>query len=182
MAKPVELDNGTFFKTQSEAKKYFKSILNSSNSDMTIASYDEEFSNILALYKRHPEFHCKTEDISQIKEFIVKDSGQFHTRCFHVIHHDGSIADWSYLSALSTQLKSQFECFIDGARALLESSSYRFRDESFKNKCTDFIISRGFTVGNFPSEWVSEPGKLQYRSSLTICISKDFVNWYKQND
>lgn len=182
MAKPVELDNGTLFKTQSEAKKYFKSILNSSNSDVTITTHDEEFSNILALYKRHPEFHWKTANIAQIKEFIIKDSGQFHTRCFHVIHHDGSIADWSYLSALSTQLKSQFECFIDGAKNLLESSSYRFRDENFKKKCADFIISRGFAVDNFPSEWVSKPGKLQYRSSLTISISKDFINWYKQND
>ncbi|MCO7051414.1 DCL family protein, partial [Proteus terrae] len=112
----------------------------------------------------------------------IKNSGQFNTRCFHVIHHDGSIADWSYLLALSVQLKSSFECFVDGAKALLESSSYRFRDENFKNKCADFIISQGFTVDTFPSEWISKPGKLQYRSSLTSCISTNFINWYKKHD
>ncbi|MBF4443364.1 DUF3223 domain-containing protein, partial [Vibrio anguillarum] len=35
MAKPVELANGTSFKTQTEAKKYFKSILNSSRPEKT---------------------------------------------------------------------------------------------------------------------------------------------------
>ncbi|RMZ61524.1 DUF3223 domain-containing protein, partial [Vibrio anguillarum] len=60
MAKPVELANGTSFKTQTEAKKYFKSILNSSRPEKTFTPSEDEFSNILALYKRHPEFHWKT--------------------------------------------------------------------------------------------------------------------------
>lgn len=182
MAKPVELVNGTSFKTQSEAKTYFKSILNSSPLDKAFAPHDEEFSNILALYKRHPEFHWKTKDVSQIKEFIIKNSGQFHTRCFHVVHHDGSLADWSYQTAISSQLKSQFQCFMDGARSLLESRSYSFRDEGFKTKCISFIESRGFAIDTFPSNWISRPGKLQYRSSLTDDISKDFVNWYEKNE
>jgi len=182
MAKPVVLANGTSFKTQSEAKKYFKHILNSSPFGKTFAPHDEEFSNILALYKRHPEFHWKTEDESQIKEFTIKSSGQFNTRCFHVVHHDGSLADWSYKTAISSQLKSQFQCFMDGARFLLESRSYSFRDADFKTKCISFIESRGFDSDSFPSNWISRPEKLQYRSSLTADISKDFVTWYEKNE
>lgn len=181
MAKPVDLANGTSFKTQAEAKEYFKSILNSSSLDKTFTPHDEEFSNILALYKRHPEFHWKSKEESQIKAFAIKNSGQFHTRCFHAVHHDGSIADWSYKTAISSQLKTQFQCFMDGARALLESSSYNFRDADFKTKCTSFIESRGFTTDTFPASWVSTPDKLQYRSSLTDEVSKDFVNWYEKN-
>lgn len=181
MAKPVELANGTSFKTQSEAKKYFKSILNSSSLDKTFTLNDKEFSSILALYKRHPEFHWKTRDVSQIKEFTIKNSGQFHTKCFHVVHHDGSLADWSYITAISSQLKTQFQCFMDGARLLLESSSYNFRDADFKAKCISFIESQGFNIDTFPSNWISTPDKLQYRSSLTNDISRDFVNWYERN-
>ncbi|WP_255555517.1 DUF3223 domain-containing protein [Enterovibrio paralichthyis] len=180
MAKPVELANGTSFKTQSEAKKYFKSILNSSPFDKTFTTHDEEFSNILALYKRHPEFHWKTKDVSQIKEFTIKSSGQFRTRCFHVVHQDGSLADWSYITAISSQSKSQFQCFMDGARSLLESHSYSFRDADFKTKCVSFIESRGFATDTFPSNWISRPEKLQYRSSLTDDVSKDFLNWYEE--
>ncbi|HIF9173768.1 TPA: DUF3223 domain-containing protein [Photobacterium damselae] len=182
MAKPVELVNGTSFKTQSEAKKYFKSILNSSEFEKTITPNDDEFSNILALYKRHPEFHWKTKDAIQIKEFVIKDSGQFNTKCFHAVHHDGSLADWSYITAINCHSKSQFQCFMDGARSLLESRSYNFRDADFKTKCISFIEYQGFTKDAFPSNWVSTPDKLQYRSSLTQDISKDFVNWYEKND
>lgn len=181
MAKSVELANGTSFKTQSEAKKYFQSILNSSSPDKTFTPNDIEFSNILALYKRHPEFHWRTKDTSLIKEFIIKNSGQFHTKCFHVVHQDGSLADWSYITAISSQLKSQFQCFMDAARALLESSSYRFRDADFKAKCVSFIESQGFTTDTFPSNWISTPDKLQYRSSLSIDISEDFISWYEKH-
>lgn len=181
MAKPVELANGTSFKTQTEAKKYFKSILNSSRPEKTFTPSEDEFSNILALYKRHPEFHWKTKDASQIKEFVIKSSGQFHTKCFHVVHHDGSLSDWSYITAISSQPKSQFQCFIDGARFLLESSSYSFRDADFKAKCVSFIESKGFTTDTFPSSWISTPDKLQYRSNLTDDVSRDFVNWYEKN-
>lgn len=181
MAKPVKLDNGTSFKTQTEAKKYFKSILNSSSPEKTFTPSDDEFSNILALYKRHPEFYWKTKDASQIREFVIRNSGQFHTKCFHVVHHDGSLADWSYTTAISSQPKNQFQCFMDGARSLLESSSYSFRDADFKTKCVNFIESKGFTTDTFPSNWISTPDKLQYRSNLTDDISGDFVNWYEKN-
>lgn len=181
MAKSVELANGTSFKTQSEAKKYFQSILNSSSPDKTFTPNDIEFSNILALYKQHPEFHLKTKDTFLIKEFIIKNSGQFHTKCFHVVHQDGSLADWSYITAISSQLKSQFQCFMDAARALLESSSYRFRDADFKAKCVSFIESQGFTTDTFPSNWISTPDKLQYRSILSIDISENFINWYEKH-
>jgi len=182
MAKPFELSNGTSFKTQSEAKKYFKSILDSSPYEKTFTPHDKEYSNILALYQRHPEFHLKTKNLSQIKEFKIKNSGQFNTKCFHTVHHDGSLADWSYPTAISSKPKTKFQCFMDGARALLESSSYSFRDTDFKAKCISFIESQGFTTDTFPSNWISKPEKLQYRSSLTDEISKDFVIWYEKND
>ncbi|MCG9755791.1 DCL family protein [Shewanella insulae] len=181
MAKRVELANGTSFKTQSEAMRYFKFILNSSPLDKTFTPHDEEFSNILALYKQHPEFHWKTKDVTQVKEFMIKSSGQFHTKCFHVVHHDGSLADWSYKTAISMQLKTQFQCFMDGARSLLETSSYSFRDADFKAKCVSFIESKGFTIDTFPTNWISSPEKLQYRSSLTADVSEDFVDWYEKN-
>ncbi|WP_017216135.1 DUF3223 domain-containing protein [Pseudoalteromonas sp. NJ631] len=181
MAKPVVLANGTMFKTQTEAKAYFSTILNSSCSGKRFTPNDEEFSNILALYQRHPEFDWKTRDISDIKEFTIKNSGEFNTKCFHVVHFDGSIADWSYVSAISSRAKSQFQCFIDGARSLLESSSYSFRDADFKDKCTIFIESQGFTTDNFPSSWISAPERLQYRSSLTNDIASQFVIWYEKN-
>lgn len=182
MAKPVQLANGTCFKTQSEAKSHFKAILNANRHQAAITPHDEEFSDVLALYKQHPEFHWKTKDEHNVKEFIIKNTGQFKTRCFHVVHHDGSLADWSYITAISGQLKSQFECFADGARHLLSSGSYEFRDPNFKVKCISFIESRGFTINSIPSKWISAPDKLQYHSSLTECISKEFVDWYERNE
>ncbi|MEZ8391560.1 MULTISPECIES: DUF3223 domain-containing protein [Vibrio] len=181
MAKPVDLENGTCFKTQSQAIAYFKGILNSEKKQETRYSNAHPlFSDLLALYRRHPEFSMKSGGL-EVQEFIAKNSGQYNTRCFHALHIDGSEADWSYKAAVNSQGKSRFQCFTDAARYLLESSSSNFRDSNFSLNCKKFLEFRCVTQDSIPDDWVSSPEKLQYRSTLSNHISKDFIQWYEKN-
>ncbi|MEJ6534696.1 DUF3223 domain-containing protein [Pseudoalteromonas lipolytica] len=180
MAKPITLSNGISFNSQTEAIEYFKKVL---NSETEIARNHPEFSNILALYTRHPEFEWKSVSEDNVERFSIRSSGQFNTKCFHAIHYSSSEdADWSYVTAIKSKAKSNFQCFTDAARSLLESSEYKFRDPNFTFKCRAFIEEQGFSQDSFPNEWVSKPAKLQYRSTLSSVISSRFVDWYLKYD
>ncbi|KPH95155.1 hypothetical protein AMS58_07295 [Pseudoalteromonas porphyrae] len=178
MAKPIQLQSGISFQTQSQAIEYFKKIL---NTETVISRSHPEFANVLALYLRHHEFTLKSGSEDNINMFCIKNTGQFNTKCFHAIHFDDSTdADWSYKSAITAKEKTNFQCFTDAARSLLESSEYKFRDKDFTYKCEKFIEGCDYKVDNFPSSWISKPDKLQYRSSLTKAISGRFIDWYEK--
>lgn len=135
----ILLDNGKEFSTQKEATEYFKNILNSAVLEVKIHKEHPSFSDLISLYKRHPEFELKSSHESNVLGFLVKNSGQFNTRCFHALHKDRTLADWSYTSAIKNKGKTLFECFVDAARNSLENRYPRFRDEKFTSKCRDYL-------------------------------------------
>jgi hypothetical protein len=175
----IVLDNGKEFTTQKEATEYFKDILNSAVSEVTIHIEHPSFSDLISLYKRHPEFEFKSTCESNVVGFLVKNSGQFNTRCFHALHKDKSIEDWSYPTAIKNKAKTLFECFVDAARYSLENKHPRFRDKSFTAKCRKFI-------GTYDEDnllltcWVSKIDTLQYRSTLNEPYKTQFINWYEE--
>jgi len=174
---PVELENGRIFSTQKDAIEYFRKILHSPKSK--INKEDPEFSDVMSLYKRHPEFEKKSENKNTILYFLIKEGGEYGSRCFHSIHNDGTEADWSIKEAITKKSKTKFECFKDGARNALEQIEH-FRDTNFSNKCKLFLNKKGYSIDNIPDDWISEPQRLQYRSTLLNSIKDEFITWYKQ--
>lgn len=174
---PVILGNGREFATQKEATAFFKDILNSKPERIT--TDHKNHSDVMALYKRHPEFENKSKSEENIQYFLVKNSGEFNTICFHAVHKDGSQTDWSYNSAIKNKGKSKFQCFVDAARHDLELKMEHFRDDDFTKKCRKFLEQKGVTEASFPDNWVSEPKNSQYRASLLEPIKSNFVTWYE---
>ncbi|MCK5490877.1 MAG: DUF3223 domain-containing protein, partial [Candidatus Pacebacteria bacterium] len=68
---PVQLDNGKEFSTQKDAIAFFKDLLHSEISKIT--NDRKNYSDIMALYKRHPEFEIKSSNEENVQYFIVKD-------------------------------------------------------------------------------------------------------------
>lgn len=176
--RPIILDNGKVFDSKQEAQSYFRAILNSGT--VKIASDSNYFNDLLSLYQNHPEFYEKSRQKDNILYFSIQDSGQFNTKCFHVVHKDGSQTDWSFITAINGVSKSKFECFVDGARHALESVNHHFRDNKFSEKCKLFIGERGFLPESFPVEWTSKPMNPQYRANLSGSIKEDFIRWYEK--
>jgi hypothetical protein len=174
----IRLDNGKEFATQKEATAFFKDILNSTISKIT--KDNEHYSNIMALYKRHPEFETKSKSEDNILCFIIKDSGEYNTKCFHAVHKDGNQTDWSYISAIKNKGKSKVQCFIDAARHSLELEIPHFRNNDFTNKCIQFLKENSFSENAFPEDWVSKATNSQYRATLLEPIRSDFIAWYKE--
>lgn len=176
--KPVRLDNGTEFSTQGEATAFFRDILNSTVSK--IIKDHENYSDVMALYKRHPQFEVRSKNEGNIQYFIIKNSGEHNTKCFHAVHQDGSQTDWSYGTAIKNKERSKFQCFTDAARHDLELEIEYFRDSDFTNKCRKFLKQCGFSEKDFPEDWVSKPTNSQYRATLLKPTKSNFVTWYKE--
>ncbi|KXJ57382.1 MAG: hypothetical protein AXW17_03200 [Colwellia sp. Phe_37] len=179
--KPIILENGTNFLTQKETIEYFKDLLDSISLGNSLTPEHAAYSNLLSLYKRHPEFEFKSRNEENVLYFLIKNSGQYNTKCFHAVHADGSQADWSYKTAINSKGKTVFQCFVDGARHSLEMESPRFRDADFTNKCKQFINLLGIEESTIPNDWVSQPDKVQYRSILKEPIKTQFKTWYKNH-
>jgi hypothetical protein len=178
---PIILANGKSFSFQNEALDFFKDLLNSFNVGDVISREHASFSDIYSLYMRCPELELKSGCIENVISFSVANSGQFNSKCFHSHHKDGSIADWSYSTAVKSKLKSVFACFSDGARYSLENKNYIFRDNDFTKKCMQFIESMGYHSKDIPELWISKPEKIQYRSVLNEPIKTQFITWYTKN-
>jgi hypothetical protein len=177
----VTLENGKHFTTKTAAIDYFKDILNTVRFETLLNSDHQSFSDLISLYKRHPEFELKSEYEANIVGFIVKNSGQFNTKCFHTVHRDNSLADWRYKSAIDGEHKTIFNCFVDAARFSLEVKHFHFRDKDFTNKSKAFLNLFEIDESSIPENWISQPNKLQYRSSLMEPIKTKFVSWYEDN-
>ena len=160
---------------------YFQDILNSVTPETILNSEHPSFSDLISLYKRHPEFEKKSINEANVIGFLVKNSGQFNTKCFHAVHMDKSIEDWGYRNAIRSKHKSSFHCFIDAARYSLENKHSHFRDKDFTNKCKVFISVMGRDETSELKDWISPPSKLQYRSSLIEPVKTQFLNWYEEN-
>jgi len=178
---PITLENGRTFESQGECLKHFKALLNSFNVGTEIKTDHESYSDIYHLYLRLPELLLKSISVDNIAYFTVENSGQYNSKCFHTIHNDGSIADWSYKTAVTCKLKSKFECFSDATRYKLEKEVYKFRDDEFAKRCIIYLSSKGYNAKNFPENWILPPEKLQYRSIIVESIQNDFSSWYKEN-
>lgn len=174
---PIALDNGRVFKTQKEATEFYRSILYSSKK--RINRNDAEYSDVMALYKRHPEFENKSKNEDNVLYFLIKESGEFGSQCFHAVHNDGSQTDWSFPKAISNKASTKFQCFTDGARHALELQTDRFRDSEFSKKCEKFLQERGYSIDDFPQDWVNKPMNSQYRATLLGPTKEEFVAWYK---
>jgi hypothetical protein len=149
--KPVTLDNGKVFSTQKDAMSFFKVLLNSIDCNLELSPSHKYFDDLISLYKIHPEFKFKSGTETNILYFMVKNSGQYNTKCFHAVHVDGSQADWSYATAIKNKAKTNFQCFVDGARHLLELDNNYFRDSDFSQKCKLFIESIGEDETSIPN-------------------------------
>ncbi len=177
----VTLDNGKEFTSKTAAIDYFKNILNTASLETIFNSGHQSFSDLISLYKRHPEFEVKSEYEANIVGFIVKNSRQFNTKCFHTIHRDNSLADWSYKTAIKGEYQTIFNSFVDASRFSLEAKHFSFRDKDFTNKSKAFLNLFDVDESSIPDNWVSKPNKLQYRSSLMEPIKTKFISWYEDN-
>lgn len=175
---PVCLDNGRQFDTQKEATAFFRNILHSGL--IKITKNNEEYSDLMALYKRLPEFESKSQTEENVQYFIIKNSGEYNSKCFHAVHQNGSQTDWSLKTAIINKDKSRFQCFTDAARHVLELEIPDFRDNDFTNKCRNFLKERSLSENNFPEIWVSKSENSQYRAMLLEPVKSDFVAWYRE--
>ena len=174
--KPVALCNGREFPTKKSALDFFRNIIHSVSDKIT--KDHVYYSDVLSLYLNHPEFVLKSYQEESIDYFQVLNSGQFNTKCFHTIHKDGSKVDWSYKTACDSKTKSVYDCFVDGARYALEVEYSMFRDDCFNSRCKKFV-ELNCSDGSVPTNWISTPEKLQYRTTLHEPIRIQFVNWYR---
>lgn len=175
--KPVYLENGTEFNTKSKCIEYFQNIL---NNNTEIKQDNPNFSDVICLYTRHPEFEQKSLDKDNIEYFKIKNSGEYNTICFHAIHIDGSETDWSYKIAIDGENRSNFHNLVDGCRKALELEEKYFRDRSFSLKIEEFIAIKSCTKENFPfNDWVFPPQNSQYRAYLQEPFKTEFLTWYK---
>jgi hypothetical protein len=90
-AKPVMLDTRTFA-TQTEARTYFKTMLNRYQIGDRVS--DADAADLNALLKRHTEYTDKIK--GGIDHFDVDLPPDFSTKCFNIVHADGSKIDFSY--------------------------------------------------------------------------------------
>lgn len=83
------------FKTKTEITSYYKTMLNSYVPGDIVSASD--FTDLCKLLKFHHGYEIKTAKGVQA---IKVDWMQYGTRCFHIIHNDGSTIDFSYVECI----------------------------------------------------------------------------------
>jgi len=83
------------FKSKTEITSYYKTMLNSYFLGETVSASD--FNELFELLRFHHGYDIKVaKGIRNIKV----DRMMYNTRCFHIIHDDGSCIDFSYIECI----------------------------------------------------------------------------------
>jgi hypothetical protein len=90
-AKPVVLQTRSF-RTQTEAKEFFASMLDRYQPGDRVAAQDAQ--DLEALLQRHAQ---RSEKVGVgIDHFIVDESDMYGSWCFFIVRVDGTLIDFSY--------------------------------------------------------------------------------------
>lgn len=98
----IDLADGRFFKSKTDAARHFSALLRSKKIDDVIEIDTPDGADLLALLRRHPEAESRIG--CGVARFFVGlacgDYGGFGTSCFWLERTDGTRTDWSYRTAL----------------------------------------------------------------------------------
>jgi hypothetical protein len=106
MAKAVQLVNGRYWKTRSAALLHFRHMLRRYSLGQRIPT-GPDHDDLLALVLRADELLPPGRDTKAgcgIEFFFKHETGRqgFSTPCFHLRRTDGSVADFGYITAVSS--------------------------------------------------------------------------------
>jgi hypothetical protein len=160
---PVVLPSRTF-RTKTEARDFFTTMLNRYSDGDDIDSTDGQY--LFEVIQRHPEVNEK-EGVG-IKRFYRDKSDSHPTSCFHLERHDGCTTDFSIPTCISGNeptletgfykacreavshtlysekknlfLNGNVECFKTGELVGLTESEYRHTTPRFRDIVNQFII------------------------------------------
>lgn len=142
MPKKISIVVGNLiFKTQKEATKFFKDMLNRYRDNETVNNEDYEI--LLNLIERHPEAEQKIG--CGIKRFYRAQT-DMPTSCFWLEREDGTCTDFSYGSCVRAKGKTLFQEFMEACRDavkddLIETKNTYFSDNADKEGKVECAIT-----------------------------------------
>ncbi len=139
-SKPIDLATRSF-ETQSDAKTFFKAILNRYRPGERLT--EEDGLDLVALLERHTEYVDKVGCGVGHFEVMRTEHG---TQCFRIVRTDGSGTDFSYIHCISQRAPSRKQEVSQGFRRAVKLDLYRARDRFFAaHKGADGLVACAVT-------------------------------------
>jgi hypothetical protein len=132
----IDLSNGTFFKTKTEATKFFKFMLNKCGEGSRVAPDDAR--DLLALLERHPSAEQK---IGCGVTHFTRQKTPFGSRGFYLHRKDGSSTDFSYRMCIKGSGATFEQKFAACARETVAEDVQTFKRNAFASGTATCAIS-----------------------------------------
>ena len=117
------------FKSKSDAKVFFKDMLNRYHDGNEVNSIDDQF--LFEVIQLHPD--SKEKIGVGIKRFYREKSKSHPTSCFHLERYDGSTTDFSVPSCISSKKPTVEQAFYQACRTAVTQKLIIKKEEIFKN-------------------------------------------------
>ena len=125
------------FKSKSDAKVFFKNMLNRYHDGDEVNSIDDQI--LFEVIQRHPE---ATEKIGGgIKRFYREKSNSHPTSCFHLERYDGSTTDFSVPSCISSKKPTVEQAFYEACRTAVTHNLIIKKEEKFKSGVVRCVVA-----------------------------------------
>jgi len=124
--KPIEF-LGKIYKTQGEFEAFVKNVI---YKDIGICSdikniYPSHYIILLEILKRHPNFICKTKNMSNIK--ILRDTLNATALKIMIVNNDTSEVDISWKCAITGKTKGDKHNLMSAMRSSIDDQIYQFK-------------------------------------------------------
>jgi hypothetical protein len=148
------------FATQSEAKEFFKEMLNRYRPGDTVEEGDSL--DLAAVLERHPEYAQKLGCGIERFEVMMTDHC---TQCFRIIREDGTETDVSYLSCVTGKPPTQKQEVSKAFRRVVRVDLFRARDRFF----AEHKDANGLVVCAETGERIRrDDGHMDHRAPMTF--------------
>ena len=188
MAKQPVILPSKQFSSKTEAKSYFREMLNRYEDNKTITGEDERL--LYEVLLRHPELEQKS--VFNIKRFFKAKAKDYPTKCFHFERMNGETTDFSFpycidakkrtpaqnfynacrfsVAAKLTEQKAEIfsqgdvYCSKTGELLTIDNCEYRHTQPSFRQIVSDFIEQQNIQVTD---DLVVENEDMQYATRFS---------------
>ena len=132
--------NNKNFKSKEQIKKYFKNIKDKYDDNTLLKKQnEEEYNDVIALFKNHEEYEKKTENMRDI--LIKRD--YYRNKAFYIFKNDGSIEDISYIHSINCIGKTKQQILekmtvkdlTQALRYCIKPQIYQFRENTNQTSC-----------------------------------------------